>query len=95
MVTLESWPGEHCTKALSAVPLSAASAQKGAFYPPRRSGFFSNFHKVLQGPGLLNCDKEPTFDSLGVPANSSLSPEPATMPSPILRGHLSQLQAPP
>lgn len=31
VVTLESWPGEHCTKALSAVPLRAASAQKGAF----------------------------------------------------------------
>lgn len=45
--TLDSWPGKHCTKALAAVPQgAAASAQKGAFYPPRRS-VFSNFPKVL------------------------------------------------
>lgn len=51
--------------------------------------FFSNFPKVLQGPDLVNCDKEPTLDSRGVPANSALSPEPDTRQSLILRPRLS------
>lgn len=71
-------------------------------HQPRRLPFiilhtevlFSNLHKVLQGPGLVDCDKEPTVDSLGVTASFPLSPEPAIMQSSILRAHLSPPRLP-